>query len=150
MSPKKIGALFSGSKNAGILAGWIGGILIIGGLFWFLTQPLRANFLMRAVNQVFLRTGTAHRLAAAIPPGKSGRPVGSWYALANSPDRAVVFSVMADGVLVSFAAIVSEEGTVDALIPLSGHAVQIMDRIPGSALRPYIRRIEAESAGRNQ
>ncbi|MDR2110615.1 MAG: hypothetical protein LBP32_04840 [Spirochaetaceae bacterium] len=150
MTPKKTGALSSGTKNAGILAGWIGGILIAGGLAWFLTQPLRVNFLMRAVNQVFLRAGEAHRLSAAIPPENHERPFGSWYALENSPDRAVVFSVMIDGVLASFAAIVSPEGTVDSVIPLSGHAVQIMDRLPGSTLRPYIRRVEAESAGRNR
>jgi hypothetical protein len=70
---------------------------------------------------------------------------GSWFTLVNSDDRAVVFPLMADGILSSFVAMVSPEGKVYSLLPLGTHAARLITRLPQGTVATYIHRIE-ESA----
>jgi hypothetical protein len=135
----------SGLKDMGVLLGWILALVFIGGLFWFLTQPLRTKVIIRSVNRVLESFDESRRLDAAIPPRSlPGRTVqlGSWYTLSESGGRAVIFPMMSEGILAPFIAILSPGGTVDALLPLSLNAARILERLPQGTVRTYIRRIE--------
>jgi hypothetical protein len=132
-------------KDGGILFGWIAGLLLIGGLIWFFTQPLRSRALMRSVNGVLLSTGDSRRLAAPLAsPAQPVRPLGVWYTRSDSAGRAVVFAVMDHGIQVSFAAMLSPGGALEALIPLSGHAERIQERLSPEFVQLYLRRIVTE------
>jgi hypothetical protein len=71
--------------------------------------------------------------------------LGAWYALSNSEDRGVVFSVMADGILAPFLVFVSPQGEAGQPIPLGAHSAKIMDRLPQGTLQTYIRRFGLEN-----
>ncbi|MDR2519075.1 MAG: hypothetical protein LBD13_06650, partial [Spirochaetaceae bacterium] len=76
------------TREAGILAAWILGPLLIGGLLWFFTQPLRAELLQEQVNALL---GERYALDPALPPAalpKTRLPLGTWYALRDSAQRA--------------------------------------------------------------
>jgi hypothetical protein len=61
----------------------------------------------------------------------------------NSPDFVFVFTVFQNGILVPLGAVVSANGSVQEILPLSAHAAQTADNLPQSVLQMYIRRIEA-------
>jgi hypothetical protein len=148
--PKTEGPVFSGIKDRAVFVGWIGGLVLIGGIIWFLTQPVWTSFLMRSVNRVLSLEGDQRRLNARLliprPSGSVG-PLGSWYTMVNSKDTFFVFTIMRDGVLVLCGAQVSPEGIVTAIVPLSDHAKQVLPDIPQGIIQTYIRRIEALGAG---
>jgi hypothetical protein len=134
-------------KDASIFAGWIGGILLIGGLCWFLSAPLRTRLLMRSVNRVLTLAGDPRRLDAAIPPSElsSGAlRTGTWYRMAFSREgsRAVVFTLMAEGRFFPCAAELSPEGRVEEIIPLSREGEKIFKTLSPGSVQIYIRRIE--------
>jgi hypothetical protein len=60
----------------------------------------------------------------------------------NDTDKMFVFTVFQDGILIPLGAIVSSNGTVNEILPLSAHAVQVFDNFPKSVLQTYIDRIE--------
>jgi hypothetical protein len=133
-------------KDGGIFMGWLAGLILIGCMMWVFTQPLRSTALMRSANRVLLEAQDPRRLGEPLPlAALSGTmaPIGTWYALTGSGDRAVVFSVIADGICASYIAMISNQGRVESLIPLSGH----LERLPREILRPYIRRIETALGG---
>lgn len=137
--------LSSGLKDTGFLLGWILGLVLIGGLLWFFTQPLRTGLIIRSVNRVLASFDEPRRLGAAISPwGLSGRTaqLGSWYTLAEADGRAVVFPMMSEGILASFIAILSPGGTVEVLLPLSVNSARILKRLSQGTIQTYIRRIE--------
>jgi hypothetical protein len=141
--------LSSGLKDTGVLMGWILSLVLIGGLLWFFTQPLRTSLIIRSVNRVLASSNESRRLDAAVSPrGLSGRQaqLGSWYTLEKDDGRAVVFPMMSDGILASFIAILSPEGTVDVLLPLSVNSVRILPRLSRGTIETYIRRIEGSDA----
>lgn len=140
-------------KDLGIFAGWIGGILLIGGGLWFVTQPARTEILQETVNRVLADAGSSQYLEAPIPRGelpKRNIPLGTWYTLRNSTSRAVVFSLMSDGIFLPCMAVVSASGTVDEIIPLNSHAEQTFLQLPQGVVKTYIRRIEMVARGRLQ
>jgi hypothetical protein len=129
-------------KDGGILLGWIVGILAAGGLVWFFTQPLRTKALMRSVNGVLLSRGDSRRLAAHLSaPPEPERPLGVWFTRTDSAGRAVVFAMMDYGIQASFAAMLSPQGDLEELIPLSGHAERIQERLSPEFTQLYLRRI---------
>jgi hypothetical protein len=136
-------------RNAGIFAAWIAGILLLGSLAWFFTKPVRDRMLLYSVNRVLTASGLSPRLEAPIlpwrMPGKATQ-LGRWYTLAGSEDWGVVFSVMIDGIPVSFFAAVSPRGAVNSLVPLSNHSVKALDRLAPETLRIYTRRIGVGNA----
>jgi hypothetical protein len=143
--------VFSGIKGWAVFFGWIGGLILMGGIIWFLTQPLRTQALMRSVNRILSTGEDPRRLEAALSvprPFGSAAPQGNWYALANSEDAFFVFPIMRDGLLVLCGAQVSRTGRVVEIIPLSDHAKQVIKNIPNGMIQMYIRRIEALGAGR--
>jgi hypothetical protein len=133
-------------RDWAVFFGWIAGLVLAGGIIWFLTQPLRDQILMNSVNRILAQENGAPLLSAPLsPPRSSGRaaPLGSWYGLENSGDVFFVFALMRDGPLALWGARVSPGGKVEELLPLSGHARQISADLPRGILLTYVHRIEA-------
>ncbi|MDR2102683.1 MAG: hypothetical protein LBP42_01120 [Treponema sp.] len=136
---------FPGMRDKAVLMGWIGGLLLLGALLWLTTHPLRLRYIGEAVNGSLISRGDPRRLGAAIPRRQIPRnfiSLGTWYVLENSPGRALVFSLMAEGVQVPCAAIIAPEGEVEELIPLNRRGEQMLNRLSEGAIRAYIERIE--------
>jgi hypothetical protein len=133
----------------GILAAWIAGLCLAGGLAWFLTQPLRSGLIITTVNRTLERNGENRRLDAQISPwGKSGAAfqLGNWYTLKDGNGRAVIFSIMNDGILAPYLAFIPSGGPGQAMepfVPLSAHADRLLGRLPQGILQTYARRVEA-------
>jgi hypothetical protein len=135
---------FSAYKNKAISFCWIAGLLIFISLLWILTQPLMARYLLRTVNRTFINTGQTHRIASYMAQNRENSSLwGYWYSMVNTQDRMVVFAFMRDGILVPLGGIVSPEGDVKEMIPLSAHAMQVMDELPINIQQMYAARIEA-------
>lgn len=134
-------------KDLSILAGWIGGLLLIGGLCWFLSAPLRTHLLMKSVNRVLALAGDPRRLAAAIPPSElsSGAlRIGTWYDVnfSREGNRAVVFTLIAEGRFFPCAAEINPEGRVEEIIPLNGEGEKALKVLSPGSVQIYINRIE--------
>ena len=131
-------------KDKSIFLGWIAGLLFLIALLWILTQNAQAHNLLRTVNNVFITSGDSRRIISHVRQvsGNAGL-IGYWYNMYNSTDKMFVFSVFQDGILVPLGAIVSANGSVSEILPLSAHAEQTFDTISLSVLQVYITRIEA-------
>jgi hypothetical protein len=146
---EKLKNLPPGLRTLGIFAAWIGGIILLGSLLWFLTQPVRQGMIIRSVNRILAAAGEPLRLEAALSPwGMPGRAtqLGLWFSLTGSGERGLLFPVASDGAFASCLAVLSPEGRLRTLIPLSGHAQRIFPLIPPGVLGLYTRRIEASYA----
>jgi hypothetical protein len=134
-------------KDRAIFLGWIAGLALAGILLWSLTQTVRTQFLLRTVNRALVMLGDERRLSGPLArPSARPVPMGSWYSLLASDSVMFVFTVMRDGIQVPCGALVSKEGRVTDILPLSSHARQVLGRIPPGVMRIYIRRIEAAAA----
>jgi len=135
-------------KDKAIFAGWIAGLLIVIALLWVFVQPLQEHNLLRTVNRVFIAAGDSRRLSARIarPAGKSSL-LGYWYSMLGSTERMFVFGAIQDGILIPCGAVVSANGEVTEIIPLSTHARQVLENMPQSIMRIYIQRIESQAGG---
>jgi hypothetical protein len=139
-------------KDASIFAGWIGGILLIGALCWFLSTPLRTRLLMRSVNRVLALAGDPRRLDAAIPASEltpEALRIGTWYNMAFSGEgsRAVVFTLIAEGRFFPCAAELNREGGVAEIIPLSMEGERTFKTLSPGSVQIYTRRIEGSGTG---
>ena len=136
-------------KDKAILIGWIAGLLLIISLLWILSQPVVTHNLLRSVNNVFISNNDSRRIIANISVRSSKANLfGYWYSMNNSDDIMFIFTVFQDGILVPLGAVISADGNVVEIIPLSAHAVQVFEDFPESILRIYINRIEtAANAG---
>ncbi|MDR0487249.1 MAG: hypothetical protein LBG91_03275 [Treponema sp.] len=129
-------------RDRAISFGWIMGLLILTALLWILTQPLQAHYLLRTVNNVLVSEGDSRRVSAPLTQrGERTGLLGHWYSMYNSSDRMFVFSVFRDGILVPLGAVVSDNGNVEEIIPLSAHAEQALENIPESVMLIYVTRI---------
>jgi len=130
-------------KDKLILFGWITGLLLLTSVILFLSQPALTFNLMRSVNNVFSNNNDQRKLTAHIPT-KTGKAeiFGYWYKMNNSENKMFVFTTFQDGILVPLGAIVSTNGYVNEVLPLSAHAEQIFDAMPKSILQMYISRIQ--------
>jgi hypothetical protein len=150
----KTGApVFSGIKDWAVFFGWIGGLIILGGIIWSLTQPVRDRGLMFSVNRILSLEEDPRRLSAPLDfprPSGSARPLGVWYTLVDSGDVFFVFPLMRDGILALCGAQVSPDGKVIEILPLSDHAKQVFGDIPEGLIQTYIRRIEALGPGEEE
>lgn len=141
-------------QDKAVLLGWIIIVLFIMTLLWVLTAPAQKHYLFRTVNNVFVSLEDPRRVMPTEKqfPSRNGL-LGYWFEMYNSSDYMFVFAAFKDGILIPIGAIVSENGHVEELIPLSSHAVQVFDNLPESVLQIYITRIERafnESEGRRQ
>jgi len=130
-------------KDRAVLLGWIAGLLLLLSLLVVLTVPVQANYLLRSVNSVLINSSDSRRLYEHIQQ-KQGRaePFGYWFSMINSDDRMFVFSVFKDGILIPLGAVVSTNGVVEEIIPLSAHAEQIFVSLPDNIIQLYVRRIQ--------
>ncbi|MCL2601725.1 MAG: hypothetical protein FWD91_02810 [Treponema sp.] len=134
-------------KDAAIFAGWIAGLILIAGLAWFFTQPVRGRVILASVNNVLERSSDPRRLAApittALQPTGASR-AGLWFAAANRTSEKsfiFIFAFIAEGTFFPCAAVVSARGEVQEFIPLSVHGERVLRRISPGIQDVYKRRI---------
>jgi len=133
-----------------IILAWIASILIIAGICWFSTQPLRSRLMIRAVNRVLIQSGDSRRLMEPSSPERRGSLLtGSWFTMLDDTPvrkRVLVFSFIGEGTFFPCAAVMTQDGKLGELIPLNSHGEKVLGRISPGILRIYTRRIEgAES-----
>ena len=137
-------------KDTAILVGWIAGLILIAGLCWVLTQPVRNRFLLKAVNQVLEQSGDSRRLGAELSPGtlKPGfLGMGVWYTMNNPAEKkALIFLFIGEGTFFPCAAVVASDGRVEEFIPLNSHGEKMIKRISPEVLKLYTRRIEGSES----
>jgi len=131
-------------QNKAISFGWVIGLLFFLSLLWFLTQPVQKHYLLRTINNVLIANGDSRRVMdyKGVKDGKTGL-FGYWFLMYDSPGSMFVFAAFQDGILIPLGAVVSADGAVEDIIPLSAHAAQITDKLPASVLQVYVTRIEA-------
>jgi len=129
-------------KDKAVLSCWIAGLLILISIIWIFTQNIQAFNLLRTVNDVLINNNDSRRVYSFIPvkTAKKGL-LGYWFSMNNPENQMFVFTVFQDGILVPLGAVVSS-GTVEEIIPLSAHAVQVFDNLPQGILQTYIDKIE--------
>lgn len=135
----------SGLKDLGIFAGWLMGIFLLGGLLWYGTQQARANMMIRSVNMVLEALDDPRRLRSPLS-FRSTQEQGSRFSLVGTNGRAVVFSIITEGTFVPFVAMISPEGKVEELVPLTGNPGYVLDRLTPGTITIHTRRIEAAEA----
>jgi hypothetical protein len=133
-------------KDKAVLSCWIAGLLILISIFWVISQNVQTFNLLRTVNNVLISNNDSRRVHAFIP-GKTAKKglLGYWYSMNNPANQMFVFTVFQGGILVPLGAVVSS-GSVEEIIPLSSHAVQIFDNIPQGILQMYIDKIETTAS----
>ena len=130
-------------KDKAILSCWIAGLLILISVLWIATTPLQANYLLRAVNNVFINNNDSRRVSSYLPvKNRKTDLLGYWYTMQNSANKMFVFTVFQNGILIPLGAEITANGSVDEIIPLSTHAIQVFSDLPESILQMYINRIE--------
>jgi hypothetical protein len=129
-------------KDKGILLGWVLGLLLLTSVLWISIQSVHAFNILRTINSVFMNNDDSRRVIKYlhVKAGKA-EALGYWYSM-NTTDKIFVFTYLKDGILVPLGAIVSPDGTVTEVLPLSAHAVQIFDSLPKSILQMYVGKIE--------
>jgi len=135
-------------KDKAILAAWITGIILLISMLWIFTHGVQASYLMRSVNKVFDNNNDTRRAVSYIQQKSDNAGlIGYWYSMVNTTDKLFVFTVFNDGILVPLGAVVSAEGKVNEIMPLSAHAVHIFDSLPEIIIQMYSNRIEASVSG---
>jgi hypothetical protein len=135
-------------KDRFILGGWILGILLIGGLLWGLTQSSRLIALRNSINRALIDREEPRRLHLPVSGEGTGPGIrGHWFSMFGEESRALVFSIMAEGTLLPCAAIVSPEGRVEKIIPLTISSEKGLARLSPGIVQTYIRRLEGSLSG---
>jgi hypothetical protein len=140
-------------KEAGIFLGWIAALFLLAGLAWFFSRPVRTGIIIQNVNTSLRAAREFRQLEApladkSVPRLKASKAaqLGSWYSLSNSDDRAVIFSIMVEGILAPYVIFVSPQGAMGQPIPLGAHSTRILERLPKGVLKTYINRLLAGEA----
>ncbi|GHU65753.1 hypothetical protein FACS189447_05260 [Spirochaetia bacterium] len=136
-------------KDSAVFAGWIAGLILIAALCWFLTQNLRAQFLLHSVNKALSQVEESKRfgeLNAHIPFKDLGSDVpriGVWFSIKGKEGyKVLVFPLISGGNFLSCAAVVNTSNKVEDIVPLNSHAAKFLKKVPPGAVQVYIRRIE--------
>jgi len=136
-------------KDPAIFITWITAILIISGVFWFLTQPLRTRTLVKAVNRVLEQSDDYRSLQEQRADPRSGLFGMNTRFIIETAEagemKAVIFPFMGEGTFFPCLAVIDAEGKVLEFIPLSNHGKRIINRISPRILKIYARRIEGNS-----
>jgi len=147
-TPPDIGSTHE-TKAPAIFVAWISAILILAGIFWFFTQPLRTHILARAVNRVLEQSEDFRRLEGqSTNGGSSFFGMNTWFTMtghnAHVADgmKAVVFTFIGEGTFFPCLAVLSPEGKVIEFVPLNNHGKRVISRISPGILQTYARRIE--------
>jgi hypothetical protein len=126
-------------KNIGIVAAWIAGILLIGWLLFFFTQPARNEALRRSINRLLIENGDGDRLVVS---STSVSAAGVWWTVGDTDERAVMFTVMDGGIPAPYIAFVN--GVDIEVKPLNNYAKTGYRHLSKEFIDIYIRRIEKE------
>jgi hypothetical protein len=140
-------------KEAGVFLAWLAGLFLIAGLAWFFSRSVRTDASMRTINTA-LRSAREFRQVEApladksIPRLKAAKAaqLGTWYSLQNSEDRAVVFSIMTDGILAPYVLFISPKGEAGQPLPLGAHSARMLERLPPELVQTYSNRLVAAEA----
>ena len=148
-SEKKENPLIPKLKDAAIFIGWIGGLILIAGLAWFFTQPLRSRLLHRAVNRALEQSDNSFRLGEPVSPRLTRAGLGSSFSMADISgrrsffgSRVFVFTFVGEGFFFPCAAVLGPDGRVQEFIPLTSYGRRMMSRTSPEILRIHARRIE--------
>ena len=143
-------------KNTSLLIGWIAVIVILSGLFWAFTQPLRNRLLIRSVNRVLEQSGDSRRLGdPSFSEKTSSIGLGSWYTVSQTRSsnnyfqagtKALIFTFIGEGTFFPCAALTNGEGKVLEFIPLNRHGERVLKRLSPGILKLYIKRIEGTAS----
>jgi len=119
-----------GLKDRAVLFAWVIGLLLLISMLWIFTQPVQSFYLMRSVNNVLNTNNIDMRLSESISfKSEKAALFGFWYSIQNSANLMYVFSVFRDGLLVPLGAVVSDEGKVVQILPLSAHAARVFNTL---------------------
>ena len=136
-------------KDSMIILAWIASICLIAGICWFTTQPLRNRLMVRAVNRVLVQSGNSRRLLEPSSGERRGSLLtGTWFTMTDETPvrkRVLVFSFIGEGTFFPCAAVMTQDGRVEELIPLNSHGEKVLRRISPGIIKIYINRIEAEA-----
>jgi hypothetical protein len=139
---------FKRFNEPSIFAIWMAALVLAGALLWGLTGSLRNNIMANTINKVLDETGEERRVVAAIStwhiPGNVTQ-LGTWYTM-TSQENAVLFSFIVDGIFSPCLAIISNDGKLASLIPLTLNADRAVLRMNPGYLRIWIDRIEKNAA----
>ncbi len=128
-----------------ILAAWILGILVLGGLLWFLTQDFRDNRMVRTVNALLIHNNDKRRLVSRLPnDSEQGTPFRNYqrFSVWDSSDTAVIITLYDNAVPSVCAAFIDSNGNVIDMLPLNSHSAQVMARMEKKQLDIYKTHIE--------
>lgn len=125
-------------KQIGIAVAWIAGLVLAGGLLFFFTQSTQNDIFVENVNKVLAQSGSTRQLGKTVA---ARTPLGAWYPIENSADRAFVFSIMHNGIFVPCIAFTSGGKEIE-IFPLNNHAETVFPDIPKGVINVYSKRIE--------
>ena len=134
-------------KDTLIILAWIASILLIANICWFSTQALRYRLLIKSVNRVLIQSGDSRRIIESRER-RGSLLTGSWFTMLDETPvgkRVLVFSFIVEGTFFPCAAVMTQDGKVEELIPLNSHGEKVLRRISPGILKIYTRRIEAEA-----
>jgi len=129
-----------------LCSAWIGACLLLSAALWFFTQSPRMNMLARQANRIIARTGDSRRLDKAL--GRAGA-LGTWFSLTEvprgnaAPGKALVFTLNRGTLPASCAAFLDDSLKLEKIVPLSPHAEQVLEDLPGPLYEAYRERIES-------
>jgi hypothetical protein len=115
------------------------GILLVGWLLFFFTQPVRNEVLRRSINKLLMENSEYDRLLVS-PDSVSA--TGIWWTVNGTDEKAVVFAVMDGGIPVPCIAFVN--GIDIEVKPLNNYAKSVYKHLSKGFINIYIRRIEKE------
>ena len=136
-------------KDSLVFIAWISAILLVAGIIWALTQPVRNRFLVKAVNQVLEQSEDPRRLTEPSYNAKGASMfAGSNFEMGRiqgERKNAIVFSFIGEGTFFPCIAVISSEGKVEEFIPLNNYGEKLLQHIPPGILKIYSKHIEKGS-----
>jgi hypothetical protein len=131
-------------KDTLLCTGWIVGILLFGGLLWYLTQDVRENRMIRMINAVLIDNNDARRVLSALPNNEKSKNHNNYqrFTFVASSDTAVVMTMYDNTIPSVYAAFVNPDGKIQDILPLDNHSAQAMERIEKTKLDEYKMRLE--------
>jgi len=142
----------NGAKNdAPLLLAWIFGCLLLGGLVFFFADSLRNRALLNQVNAYLRERGVKFSLALDDKPLGFRASLGlrrPRFTISGSKNKAMLYPVSSDGYTAACLAILSSEGSVMELLPLSRNSDRLLSRFSPGLTALYIDRLSASETAR--
>jgi hypothetical protein len=133
-------------REWGVIFAWIAGIVLIQALLWIFTGNIRERRCIQVVNRILAEKndpGRIRRIQSKEDRSALSEAFVHWYEFENGEGRAAVFSVLSGGVPASCLAVISDDGKVTGIIPLSSHSARVLEHMPSGILSIYQRNLES-------